>query len=134
LPTVLKDRIASEESIQIIRTLLEGVVLRGTASRLRTDDYTFAGKTGTANLSRGAGGRKIYQASFIGYFPAEQPKYSVAVVIYDPKKNGYYGSSVAGPVFREIADKSYAALMDFDVASASIDTTMVIPEMTGALD
>ncbi len=134
IPTVLKDRIASEESIQKIRTLLEGVVLRGTASRLRTDDYTFAGKTGTANLSTGAGGRKIYQASFIGYFPAEQPKYSVAVVIYDPKKNGYYGSSVAGPVFREIADKSYASLMDFDVASASIDTTMVIPEMTGALD
>ncbi|RYD87274.1 MAG: PASTA domain-containing protein, partial [Sphingobacteriales bacterium] len=57
--------------------------------------------------------KKQYQASFVGYFPADKPKYSLIVVINDPK-GGYYGGSVSGPVFREIADKVYAGDMELN--------------------
>jgi len=53
---------------------------------------------------------KIYQASFVGYFPADNPEYSCIVVINNPTQNGYYGSIVAAPVFKKIAEKVYATL------------------------
>lgn len=133
-PEVLNKKIASEENIKEIKSLLEGVVLRGTSANIRTDLYDFAGKTGTSKLGGGKDGRSQYQASFVGYFPTEQPRYSVIVVIFDPKKQGYYGSTVAGPVFREIADKCYSALMDFEVAEKEPETDILIPTMTGSMD
>lgn len=113
-PTVAKRQIASNSTIRQAKQLLEGVVERGTAEKLRHPDslYRFAGKTGTAQI----GYRKVsnrttfikgYQASFVGYFPAENPVYTCIVVINNPKANGFYGSDVAGPVFREIADYCY---------------------------
>ncbi len=112
-PTVVKRRIASKETIAAARELLRGVVMRGTAEKLNTEAYAFAGKTGTAqiNYKRLASGQRIggYQASFVGYFPAENPVYSCIVVIRDPERHGIYGGDVAGPVFREIADKCFAA-------------------------
>ncbi|MBX2926358.1 MAG: transpeptidase family protein [Saprospiraceae bacterium] len=112
-PTVAKRQIASKSTIKKAKLLLESVVDRGTAEKLRHPDslYRFAGKTGTAQI----GYRKVsnktfirgYQASFVGYFPAENPVYSCIVVINNPKANGFYGSDVAGPVFREIADYCY---------------------------
>lgn len=134
-PEVVKKRIASAENIENIKDLLKGVALRGTASRLRTENYEFAGKTGTSKLS--APGEEVskYQASFIGYFPAENPQYSVAVVIYNPQKNGYYGSTVAGPVFREIADKCYATILDYEFAETEKEEgDIIIPAMTGNID
>ncbi len=89
--------------------MMEGVMVEGTGKRLRSPLYSSAGKTGTAQMadgSRGYGARR-YQSSFAGYFPAEHPKYSMIVVIRNPR-NGYYGGSVAGPVFRELADMVYA--------------------------
>jgi len=114
--TVVKDRIASKKTIEQAKELLESVVDNGTAYKLKTDRYRFAGKTGTAqvNYHRTEGGNRIggYQASFVGYFPAEAPMYSCIVVINKPKQAGYYGSDVAGPVFREIADRCFDVVVD----------------------
>ncbi|MDN3634206.1 penicillin-binding transpeptidase domain-containing protein [Neolewinella lacunae] len=112
-PTVIDKKIASQGTIEQLRSLLEGVVDRGTAYRLKSDQYRFAGKTGTSLQNYGKPGRrKEYQASFAGYFPADNPKYSVIVVIYNPSRGGYYGSELAGPVFREIADNIYNSMIE----------------------
>lgn len=106
---VITEKMASAEAIGKTRGMLEGVMTNGTGKRLRSEFYTSGGKTGTAQMaddSRGYGARR-YQSSFAGYFPAENPKYSMIVVIRNPR-NGYYGGSVAGPVFKELADMVYA--------------------------
>jgi cell division protein FtsI (penicillin-binding protein 3) len=112
-PTVIKQRIASDRSLSRIRQLLEGVVDEGTARKLKSDQYSFAGKTGTAQTNYKRSGASIriggYRASFVGYFPAQAPRYSCIVVIHKPRKAGFYGADVAGPVFREIADKVMAS-------------------------
>lgn len=119
-PTVVKNAIASQSTIEKARILLEGVVERGTAYKLRTNRYRFAGKTGTAqvNYRRGSKGTRVggYQASFVGYFPADNPKYSCIVVIRKPSKGGFYGGIVAGPVFREIADNCFNSMIDLHEA------------------
>ena len=119
-PTVVKKAIASQSTIERARILLEGVVERGTARKLRTNRYRFAGKTGTAqvNYKRGSKGTRVggYQASFAGYFPAEDPKYSCIVVIRKPRQGGIYGGDVAGPVFREIADNCFNSMIDLHEA------------------
>ncbi|PHI19322.1 peptidoglycan glycosyltransferase [Lewinellaceae bacterium SD302] len=112
-PTVIDEQIASRRTIDQLQLLLEGVVERGTAKKLKTNNYRFAGKTGTSQQNYGRRrGKKKYQASFAGYFPADNPRYSAIVVIYNPRSGAYYGGEVAGPVFREIADKAYNAMID----------------------
>jgi cell division protein FtsI (penicillin-binding protein 3) len=112
-PTVvLNPQICKPAVAKQLQNMMEGVVLRGTASSLKSDFYSYAGKTGTAvvaNNKRGylAGG-KSYRASFCGYFPAENPKYSCFVLISQPRKENYYAAKVALPVFKEIADMVYA--------------------------
>lgn len=110
-PTILNKRVASEKSIQLIRSFLEGVVDSGTASNIRNNEYKIAGKTGT-NLISDASRKysdKVYQSTFVGYFPATNPEYACIVVINNPDKSiGYYGGAVSAPVFRDIADKIYA--------------------------
>ncbi|MGQ1910927.1 penicillin-binding protein [Marinifilum sp. RC60d5] len=108
---VLKSKICSGETLDRVQSMLEGVVLRGTARNLRNSNYKIAGKTGTAQIADKNKGyaNKIYQASFVGYFPADNPMYSCIVVINRPNKTkGFYGNQVAGPVFKTIADKVYA--------------------------
>lgn len=109
-PKVLVDKIASDTTIMLARTLLEGVVLNGTARRYKNDMYSFAGKTGTASLDYGGIKRGRYRASFIGYFPADNPMYSICVSITEPREHGYHGAEVALPVFRSVADK----ILSFD--------------------
>lgn len=109
-PQVLVDKIASDSTIARARRLLEGVVLRGTAKSQRTELYTFAGKTGTSVLDYGGAKTGRYRASFIGYFPADNPVYSCIVMVTEPHGHGFYGAEVALPVFRQIADKA----MSFD--------------------
>ncbi len=115
-PKVVKKQIASRKTIRLAQELLEGVVLNGTAKRYQTNRYTFAGKTGTAqiNYKRSNGKTTVggYQSSFVGYFPTEDPVYSCIVVIYKPKNGRYYGSDVALPVFRSIADKIFTLKPD----------------------
>lgn len=112
-PEVIVPSIASKSTLDKVRKVLQGVVDSGTATNLSNPNYKIAGKTGTAQIaqgSRGYGteGRRVYQASFVGYFPATNPKYSCIVVINAPSKNVYYAAQVAGPVFKEIADKVYS--------------------------
>jgi cell division protein FtsI (penicillin-binding protein 3) len=120
-PEVLNEQIASPQNIALVRTALEGVVERGTAKNIKALGFKIAGKTGTAKKidKDGRYGNK-YQASFCGYFPAENPKYSCIVVVQGPTKN-IYGAVVSGTVFKEIADKVYASGLDNfnDVAEES---------------
>lgn len=108
-PKVLKNQIASTNTIRQVQELLEGVVKEGTGKSVRSEMVSIAGKTGTATDERKkrTENRKVYNGSFAGYFPAENPKYSVMVMVYDPKKQ-YYGGAVAGPVFKRIAEKIYS--------------------------
>ncbi len=112
-PEVIKRRIASVRTIAKVKELLAGVVTNGTAQKLRTDKYNFSGKTGTTqiNYRRIQNDQELdgYQASFVGYFPSENPVYSCIIVVNSPKANGYYGAGVAGPIFREIADKAFTS-------------------------
>ncbi len=114
---VINEKICSDETLKKIQEMLEGVVSEGTGKNIIYNPlYKVAGKTGTAQVADGNKGYKAkrqYQASFCGYFPADNPKYSLIVVINDPK-NGYYGAQVAGPPFREIADKVFASDLDMD--------------------
>jgi cell division protein FtsI (penicillin-binding protein 3) len=112
---VINNKICSDVTLKKIQEMLEGVISEGTGKNIIYNPlYRIAGKTGTAQVAdanKGYRAKKQYQASFCGYFPADKPKYSLIVVVNDPK-NGYYGASVAGPVFREIADKVYASDME----------------------
>ncbi|MDP7568067.1 MAG: penicillin-binding protein [Flavobacteriales bacterium] len=114
-PVVVNPSICSESTIEKIMPLLVGVVVEGTAQNIRTDKYRIAGKTGTTVLNyagRKEGEDKKYQASFAGFFPADNPKYSCIVVVSNPKNGQVYGSKVAAPIFKELADKVYALDMD----------------------
>jgi cell division protein FtsI (penicillin-binding protein 3) len=105
-PVVMKSAIASPQNILSARQMLEGVVLRGTGkANVKSDVVEIAGKTGTTRVNY-ARQEEVpqYNASFAGYFPADNPKYSAIVVVYGPKHH-FYGGMVAGPVFRQIAEK-----------------------------
>ena len=111
---VINDQICSEETLRKVKKMLEGVVTEGSGKQIVYNPlYKIAGKTGTAQVAdanKGYKAKRQYQASFVGYFPADKPKYSMIVVINDPK-GAYYGATVSGPVFREIADRIYASDM-----------------------
>ena len=117
-PVVMNPSICSSSTLKKLRKMLEGVVLKGTASNLRNTVYSIAGKTGTAQIAS-KGQYKVeakanYRASFVGYFPADNPEYSCMVVVNSPSADGYYGNITAGPIFREIADKVYASSIGID--------------------
>ncbi|SHH27467.1 cell division protein FtsI (penicillin-binding protein 3) [Chryseolinea serpens] len=105
---VLNKKICSDKTLDKLQTLLEGVVERGTASNIKGTHYRIAGKTGTAQILDHGRYTKKYITSFVGYFPAHAPKYSAIVLIKNPRGWYQYGSSVAAPVFKEIADNIYA--------------------------
>ena len=104
---ILNPSICSKSTLSIVQKMLYDVVHHenGTAKNIRSDIVDIAGKTGTAQV--GYIGNKVdYISSFVGYFPADKPKYSCIVVINRPNKSkGYYGSDVAAPVFKRIAEK-----------------------------
>ncbi|MFC2151270.1 penicillin-binding transpeptidase domain-containing protein [Bacteroidota bacterium] len=133
---VLKQSICSRSTLRKVKIMLEGVVEQGTAKNIKNDNYKIAGKTGTAQIANKESGytdkSKIsYQASFVGYFPAADPKYSCIVVVNAPSRNVYYGNLVAGPVFKEIANKVYATNFDMheslNLARAIKDNEVRIP-------
>jgi cell division protein FtsI (penicillin-binding protein 3) len=115
-PQVLVEKICSDETLGKLKACMLDVVEseHGTAHSLKTSMYSFAGKTGTAVTAldnKGYNkGNKIYQSAFIGFFPLEKPKYTIAVVIQNSNESKLaYGGVVSGPVFREVADKIYAS-------------------------
>jgi cell division protein FtsI (penicillin-binding protein 3) len=102
------DQICSAKTLRQLQQLLEGVVENGTARNIRGTHYRIAGKTGTAQMLENGQYTRRYITSFVGYFPAHQPRYSAIVLIRNPRGWQQYGSNVAAPVFREIADNIYA--------------------------
>ncbi|MBX3164179.1 MAG: transpeptidase family protein [Bacteroidetes bacterium] len=121
---VIDEKIVSDETIQKAKQMLEGVVKNGSGKNLNITAFKVGGKTGTAQIAKtgikrangetayGNAGNRNYQASFVGYFPADNPLYTCIVIINNPKGN-YYGAQVAGPVFKEIAEKVYSSNVDF---------------------
>ena len=117
-PTVLIQKICSDETLAQLKECLQAVVdsVHGTGHKLFDSAYAIAGKTGTAvtalNNKGYNKGNKIYQASFIGYFPAGQPKYTMAVVIQNSNESKLvYGADVSGTVFKEISDRIYGRFL-----------------------
>ena len=127
-PQVLVDRICSKETLTKIKAMLEGVVENGTGTCMKNPLYKVAAKTGTAQMNYGRRGseKMTYRASITGYFPADHPRYSCIVMITNPQKNRIYGGAVAGPVFKDIADKVYATLM-----KGGLQTEGLPPEAAG---
>jgi cell division protein FtsI (penicillin-binding protein 3) len=120
-PVVLKEKICSDKTLGLLKTCLEGVMKKGgTGADLTSSQFTIAGKTGTAevlsdNNKYGGKGKEVYQASFVGYFPANDPIYSCIVVISAPSKD-IYGAKVSGTVFAAIANKVYASKLKYHAA------------------
>ncbi len=116
-PEIINPQIAKPEVIAKAKKLCEGVVENGTGKPMQIDAFPVAGKTGTAQLrignNYGSAGNRAYQASFVGYFPANNPLYTCIVIINNPTNGKYYGGAVAGPVFKEIAEKVYSTSVDF---------------------
>ncbi|MBP9160377.1 MAG: penicillin-binding protein [Flavobacteriales bacterium] len=134
-PVVLNPRICSGSTLLKLRKMLEGVVDSGTATNLRSAHFQIAGKTGTAQIASDKAGYKVngvsYQASFVGYFPAQAPKYSCIVVVSSPSMRGIYGNVVAGPVFKEIAEKIYGNRLEMQTTLALADTLKRTPVTFG---
>ena len=106
---IINPSICSEETLIKIKSMLFNVVDKkwGTANQIKDSLFNVAGKTGTCQLDY-TKEEVQYISSFVGYFPAENPTYSCIVVIHRPDKSlGYYGSTVAAPVFKKIAKKIY---------------------------
>jgi cell division protein FtsI (penicillin-binding protein 3) len=122
---VIAEQIVKKETVAKAKILMEGVVQNGSGKGLNITAFKVGGKTGTAQIAKmgarkGSGktaygdvGDRTYQASFVGYFPAERPLYTCIVVINSPNNGVYYGGLVAGPVFKEIAEKVYSGSVDF---------------------
>lgn len=106
--TVVNPKICSDETLNKLQDMLEAVVEYGTARNIKDSHYKIAGKTGTAQKLVNGRYTNQYYTSFVGYFPADAPRYSCIVVIDNPKGYQQYGSDVAAPVFKEIADLVYS--------------------------
>jgi cell division protein FtsI (penicillin-binding protein 3) len=115
-PTVIEEKICKPSVIQAARESMEMVVREGTGRKAFAGmPFAVAGKTGTAHVSDGKikYDDGIYQATFVGYFPADKPQYTCIVVIRTkPHVASHFGGSVAAPVFREIATKLYAMYVE----------------------
>jgi cell division protein FtsI (penicillin-binding protein 3) len=135
-PEVIVNSIASRSTIRKAKKMMEGVVEHGTAINLNNQNYKIAGKTGTAQIAKGKTGYRqdaviSYQASFVGYFPAENPLYSCIVVVNAPSNGVYYGNLVAGAVFKEISDKVYATRFFRDYKQESSEKLIVAAPEVG---
>lgn len=114
-PQEVSGSICSKKTVEEVKRALRSVVENGTGSQVNDDRYSISGKTGTSRIAFEGGGYtdsqgyRMHQASFAGFFPSEDPKYSIIVVLYSGKTKGnFYGASWAGPVFKKIADEIYA--------------------------
>ena len=109
---VINPKICSDETLAKVKAVLANTVKNGTGKKLYSNDFSMAGKTGTAQVNYGKGkdleSGMYYASSFAGYFPADHPKYSCIIIIHRPsREKGIYGADVAGPVFKRIAQKIF---------------------------
>ncbi|MCR4765170.1 MAG: transpeptidase family protein [Bacteroidaceae bacterium] len=129
---VIREKIASESTLEKIRVILKKVVSQGLAKAAGSKQFEVAGKTGTAQISQGAagytaGGRK-YLVSFCGYFPADAPKYSMIVSIQKPGLPAS-GGLMAGSVFSKIAERVFAKNLSYEMKNAIDSTSVFIPDV-----
>jgi len=139
-PQVLVDKVGDSSTVAQLKECMMAVVREGTARSIKSPYYTIAGKTGTAQVAdkgiRYSDG--VYQGSFVGFFPTEKPKYTIAVVIRTkPHSSAYYGATIAAPVFRMIADKVFSTSMGswkgpLDSLARVSDNKIVAHEATDA--
>ena len=107
-PQIMVKKMASEKAIAMMTSALTKAVEKGTAKSIFTPNLKMAGKTGTARFEYWKPGPAKYQASFAGFYPADNPKYTCIVMINQPDNSkGFYGSTVSAPVFKEIAGKTF---------------------------
>ena len=120
---VLNPAICSQETVDKVKQMMFNVVDKkwGTAHRIKDETLKMAGKTGTCQVDYTTD-KLEYISSFVGYFPADTPQYSCIVVIHKPnKRKGYYGATVAAPVFKTIAKKIYTSTpQEVHISSASM--------------
>ncbi len=121
-PIVLNEKVCSQKTIEQLKQCLEAVVDSGTAKHLKNNYYDFAGKTGTAQIFENNAYGDKHLASFAGYFPADNPKYTCVVIVNSPSNHVYYGGYVAAPVFREVADKVYSHFINMRAPVNEIDS------------
>jgi len=109
-PEVLVEQMSSPENIKAVTEMLRLAVSEGTARNIFTEHYEIAGKTGTARVEYWLKDQPMqYRASFAGFFPADNPKYTCVVIVHKPdRRKGYYGGGVTAPVFKKIADWVYS--------------------------
>ena len=131
-PEVMRPQIAKEKSIKELQAILEQVVSVGLGRKAGSPNFKVAGKTGTAQVSKGAGGYKAggtnYLVSFAGYFPADNPRYSCIVCI---QKSGLpaSGGSMSGKVFHDIAEGIMAQSLKLDVKDATDSASVFVPDV-----
>ena len=127
---VLNPAICSKETVAKVQEMLKNVVIRGTGQSLYSENFSMAGKTGTAQTEYWMPdwqSNRRYISSFVGYFPAEDPKYTSIVIIHKPKTTtGYYGADVSGPVFKRIAQKIYTDTpLEDEIESLDIENELI---------
>ena len=103
VPRSVVRRVMKRQTAEVLLDVFTGVVDRGTGSKAAVPGFKVAGKTGTAWKARedGRGYTRNYRSSFVGMFPAPDPEIVVLVMIDEPKRHGFYGGSVAAPVFNK---------------------------------
>lgn len=107
-PQVLVNKMASQNAIRMMTAALTKAVEKGTAKSIFTPNLKMAGKTGTARFEYWKPGPMKYRSSFAGFYPSDNPKYTCYVMVSEPDvSKGFYGSTVAAPVFKEIAGKTF---------------------------
>jgi cell division protein FtsI (penicillin-binding protein 3) len=128
-PRVIR-RVIEERTAEALTGIMKNVVSRGTAKAAVIDGYPAAGKTGTATRLAENGGysRSDYNASFVGFIPADNPAFTVLVVVDSPRTS-IYGGAVAAPVFRQIAE---GALLHRGVAPEGDGQTPMTVRVGGA--
>jgi cell division protein FtsI (penicillin-binding protein 3) len=136
-PTVLVEQIGKPETIRQMQEAMHAVVLEGTAKAIQSPYYDAAGKTGTAQVADGPikYSDGVRQGSFVGYFPFDKPRYTIAVVVRSTPHGAYYGAVVGAPVFKAIADKLYAThIGGWNAPADSLvkEKSIVVKKGTGA--
>ncbi len=137
-PEVVEDKICSDETLAQLKLCMRAVVdsAHGTAHKIKILLTRSPVKTGTAVTANGNKGynkdNKTYQASFIGFFPADQPQYTIAVVIQNSNESKLiYGADVSGTVFKAISDKIYARFVSVPKYTAPVKTDTAAYTYTG---
>lgn len=135
-PKVLEESIGDSATVAQLQACVKEVGLTGTAKNIKSPFYSIAGKTGTAQVAdkgiKYSDG--VYQGSFVGYFPADEPRYTIAVVMRTQKHaRTYYGNAIAAPVFKMIADRVFASGKGWAVPVDSVELSepVVAQKATG---